>query len=517
MRKILLGGLILVVAFVGALFAVNLLLPGDNLTADRPTLKELPPLPPVSRTSQVIAPVAVALGAIRDRMEAAAPRDFSGTQENPLSDLLGKADIGYTIGRGPLAVTARSQALAIATTLDGTIRVQGKLSDATAKALGKLGGQLGGTLGNLLNRNLGPITSAIDQKANVQGNVTVTSKPALAPNWRIEPNLSAQVTIADGGLNVAGLKINVANEIRPFVDRTVNQQMDRLQAMLREDTTLETAARAEWDKMCRSIPLGAAGPEVPDLWLEMRPVRAYAAQPRIVDGWAILTVGMQAETRIVPAQTKPTCPFPAKLDLVPPMDQGRVAIALPIDIPFTELNRILAAQIKGMTFPEDPNAPIHVTVNDSSINASGDRLLISLRVRGVERRSWFGLGADAMVHVWGRPTLDRKEQVLSLTDIELAVESEAAFGLLGAAAKAARPQLQAALAENAVVDLKPLAENARKSIQAAIGDFTKQTPGVKADAQVTGLRLVGIEFDSNTLRVVAEADGSARAQVTRLP
>ena len=40
---------------------------------------------------------------------------------------------------------------------------------------------------------------------------------------------------------------------------------------------------------------------------------------------------------------------------------------------------------------------------------------------------------------------------------------------------------------------------------------------MKAEAQITALRLVGIEFDSNTLRVVAEADGTARAQVMRLP
>jgi len=517
MRKLLLGGLILILAAGGVLLAVGFLMPGDTLTSDRPALKELPPLPPATRTSQVIAPVSVSLDAIREKMESAAPLNLEGKQDNPLADILGQADISYTINRGPLAVTPQSQALAIATALDGTVRVQGKLSDAAAGALNQLSGQLGGSIGNLLKRNLGHVTGNIDQQANLRGNVTVTSKPALTANWRIEPNLAAQVAIANGGMNVGGLNIDLGKEVKPFIDRTVNQQMERLQAMLREDTTLENAVRAEWTKMCRSIWLGAAGPEAPDLWLEMRPVRAYAAQPRITKGWAVLTVGMQAESRVVPSETKPTCPFPKTLDIVPPMDQGRVAIALPIDIPFTELNRILSAQIKGMTFPDDPNAAIHVTVNDSTINASGDRLLISLKVRGIERRSWFGLGADAVVHVWGRPVLDRKAQTLSLADIELAVESEAAFGLLGAAAQAARPQLQQALAENAVVDLKPLAENARKSIQATISEFAGQTPGMKADAQVTALRLVGIEFDSKTLRVVAEADGTAQAQVTRLP
>ena len=49
-----------------------------------------------------------------------------------------------------------------------------------------------------------------------------------------------------------------------------------------------------------------------------------------------------------------------------------------------------------------------------------------------------------------------------------------------------------------------------------VAEFQKQADGVKAETAVTGLRLVDIEFDSRTLRVIAEADGTARAQITKL-
>ena len=143
-------------------------------------------------------------------------------------------------------------------------------------------------------------------------------------------------------------------------------------------------------------------------------------------------------------------------------------------------------------------------------------MLLSLRVKANENKSWFGLGAEATVHVWGRPVLDREHQMLRLTDVALDVESQAAFGVLGAAARAAVPYLEQALAENAVVDLVPLATNARKSIDAAISDFRKSTDGVRVDPAVTDLRLVGIEFDAKTLRVVAEIDGTVRVAVTKL-
>ena len=94
--------------------------------------------------------------------------------------------------------------------------------------------------------------------------------------------------------------------------------------------------------------------------------------------------------------------------------------------------------------------------------------------------------------------------------------SDAAFGVLGAAARAAIPYLQKALADNAVVDLKPFAANAQKSIETAIADFQAPVDGVEVEAAVTGLRLVGIDFDNTTLRVIAEADGTARALVRKI-
>src|SRR5207247_10867069 len=179
--------------------------------------------------------------------------------------------------------------------------------------------------------------------------------------------------------------------------RAVNDQVTALQARLRDDPFLEVAARREWAKMCRSISLGAAAAGMPNLWLELRPTRAFAGLP-LIDGTAVtLTIGVEAQTRIVPNETKPDCPFPAQLELVPQIDQGRVNIAVPIDVPFTEVNRLLEAQLKGKTFPQDKSGAFAVTVRSVTLAASGERLLISLGVRANEQKSWFGLGAEATV------------------------------------------------------------------------------------------------------------------------
>jgi hypothetical protein len=510
--KIAIGALIAVVSFGGAIAAMSWLSPGTG--GRRPALVEVPPLAPVARTSVIVTPAAIALTAIRDAMERAAPRDLTGKRDNPLTQLLSNAEIGWTVARGPLAVTGKPDALAVSTALTGAFRATGQIANQAGNLTGAIGNLLGGSraqgLGNLTEKTL-------DQRADIRGNVTVLSRPALLPGWRMEPNLAAQVSIADASLSILGLKLSVSNEVKPLLDRTVNEQVAALQARVRNDPFLELAARREWAKMCRSISLGATAPGMPDLWLELRPTRAFAGQPRISDSAITLTIGVQAQTRIVPNETKPDCPFPAQLELVPQMEQGLLNIGVPIDIPFTEVNRLLEAQLRGKTFPEDQSGAFAATVKTVKLAASGDRLLISLGVKANENKSWFGLGAEAVIHVWGRPVLDPARQVLRLNDVALDVESQAAFGLLGAAARAAVPYLEKSLAENAVVDLVPLTANARKSIEAAIADFRKSADGVSVDAAITDLRLVGIEFDAKTLRVIAEADGTVRVAVTALP
>jgi hypothetical protein len=513
-KTILIGIAVIAASFVVTLKVMDWVAPRG--TVRPPALVELPPLPPAPRTSVVMAPVAIALSAIRDAADRGAPRNFNGKADNPISQILQNADIGWTASRGAISATGAPDVLSLSTPLTGTLNVTGSLS---AKVTGALGDALGGLLGGNVAKQIGNVNiKQVNASAEIKGDVVITSRPKLAAAWRVEPNLTAQVNLGDTSLSVAGARVNVPAQVKPLIDKTVADQLAAVQARMRNDPTLEQNARAQWAKACRSIPLQGSGATagMPALWLELKPTRAIAAQPRVDASAVTLTLGIEAETRVTPVETKPNCPFPAVITIVPPTP-GRVSIAVPIDMPFTEINKIVGAQFAGKTFPEDGSGSVDVTVKRASVAASGDRLLISLLVNAKEKKSFFGFGGEANVHIWGRPMLDQAPQILRLTDIELAVESEAAFGLLGAAARAAVPHLQKALAEKAVVDLKPFASNARKKLAAAISDFQKNEDGVKVATEITSLRLAGIAFDSRTLRVIVETEGDINVNVTALP
>jgi hypothetical protein len=501
----------LAISFVVALKAMDYLSPRGAGPA--PVLVQLPPLPTAPRTSSIIAPITIPLTAIRDAAERGAPRSFAGKADNPVPQLLQNADINWTAARGPIAATGAADTLTLSAPLNGNLTVTGALS---SNVKDQLSNALGGLLGGNVAKQIGSINiKNINANAEIRGNVVTTARPQLTANWRIEPNLAAQVSLGDTSVSMAGAKVSVPAQVKPVIDKAVNDQMAAVQQRLRNDPAFEQNARREWAKICRSIPLqGAAA--LQGLFLELKPIRAVAAQPRIDASNVTLTLGVEAETRVTATQTKPDCPFPATLSIVP-AGPGKLNIGVPVDMPFTELNKIIEAQFAGKTFPEDGSGSVDVTVKKATVAASGDRLLISLLVNAREKKSWFGLGGEATVHIWGKPALDQTAQTLRLTDVELAVESEAAFGLLGSAARAAMPYLQQALAERATVDLKPFASNAQKKIAAVVADFQTNQEGIRVGAEITSLRLAGIAFDSKTLRVIAEADGVINVAVTALP
>jgi len=504
---------VVALSFLVALKAMDWLSPAG--TVPEAALTELPPLPPVARSSYVVASVVVALSAIRDGADRAAPRNFAGKANNPISQLLQNADIGWTAARGPVAVSGGQDALSLSTPLSGKLNVTGSLS---SKATGALGDAIAGLLGDKAAKQVGSVNiKSLNASAEIKGGVVFTARPKLAANWHLEPNLGAQVNLGDTSLSVAGARVNVPAQVKPMIDKTVDEQLNVLAERVRNDPILERTARLQWAKACRSVPLQSVGDaSSPTVWLELKPTRAIAAQPRIDSTAMTLVMGIEAETRITQAETRPDCPFPDKITIVPPTTGG-VSIAIPIDLPFTELNKIIETEIAGRTFPEDGSGPVSVTVKHASIQAAGDRLLISLLVRAKEKESFLGLGGEATVHIWGSPVLDQTRQTLRLANFQLAVESEAAFGLLGAAARAVLPRLQGAIAEKAIVDLKPFAGNAREKIAAAIADFQRGEQGVQVAADIKNLTLADIAFDSKTLRVIAAAEGTVNVNVTALP
>ncbi|MFN5457574.1 DUF4403 family protein, partial [Bradyrhizobium sp.] len=241
------------------------------------------------------------------------------------------------VSRGAIAATGAQDTLSLATPLSGRLNVTGSLS---AKTTGALGDAIGGLLGSDAAKQIGVNIKNLNATADIKGNVMIAMRPRLAASWYVEPNFAAQVNLGDTALTVAGARLNVPAQMKPIIDKNVNDQLGVLSERLRKDPTLRRNAQIQWERACRSVPLQGTAPGLPAVWLEIKPTRALAAQPVIDANAVTATIGIEAETRVTPAQTKPECPFPEKITIVPPT-AGGINVAVPIDVPFTELNKLV--------------------------------------------------------------------------------------------------------------------------------------------------------------------------------
>ncbi len=469
----------------------------------RPKIDPTPALKPDTHTSTIMIPVAIDLAEIRSALEAAAPRSFKGKRENPIAGPFGKSEIGWVIRRELLALAGQPEGMTVSAGLTGDILVGETLT--------------GSTNDDPISGLIGFIASAFEQRGKMRGQVKLDSRPTLQPNWRIDPKLSGQISIPDGGLTINGFPIEVSGDVKTAIDKAVAEQIEELGKQVGDDKTIETIARGQWDRICKSISLSAISRGNPDMYLQIKPVRAFAAHPVSGEKTATVTLGLEAEARVVATGAQPSCAFPATLEIVPPVDRGHFKIAAPIDLPFSDINAMLDRSLRGRTFPENADAWAQVTVQRARVIPSGDRLLVELIVKAREEATWFGFGARATVYVWVRPKLDTAEQKLRFADMTVDVRSRAAWGLFGAAARLALPYIQEELESNAVIDLKPYVASARSGIEAAVAAFDKQDDGVNASASVTDLRLTDVAFDGTVVRLTVEGEGAAKMEIVKLP
>ena len=308
-------------------------------------LKELPPLPPVTRSSFVVAPVVVALSAIRDARRSHDAAQFR--RQGRQSGGAGAAECRYRLDRRARPDrgdrrAGHAVAVDAADRHASTSRARCRRRRPARSAM-----RSRGLLGDDAAKQIGSVNiKALNANAEIKGNVVITSRPKLAAAWRLEPNLGAQVNLGDTNLSVAGARVNVPAQVKPVIDKTVGEQLNVVAERIRNDPIIERTARQEWAKACRSVPLQGPGAtsSLPLLWLELKPTRAIAAQP-LVDASAVtLTMGIEADTRITPTETRPDCPFPDKITIVPPT-AGGVSIAVPIDCLSPSSSKIVNAEI----------------------------------------------------------------------------------------------------------------------------------------------------------------------------
>ena len=107
-------------------------------------------------------------------------------------------------------------------------------------------------------------TRALDQRADIRGNVTVNARPALLPTWRIEPNLSGKSRSPTAASLSPGSSSTSPTKSSRCSTRRSTSRSAAWQRGCATTHRSKTRRASNGRQMCRSIPLGGGAPALPE-------------------------------------------------------------------------------------------------------------------------------------------------------------------------------------------------------------------------------------------------------------
>jgi len=379
---------------------------------------------PVSRSSSIMVPVSIALSAIRDVADRSSPYNSTARPTIRIADLQNAISAGRS--RGPIMATAPR------TCCRWPRRSPHAECDGLAVGeSNRRSAMLWGLLAQCRETNRQREHQESQRHAEIKGNVTITARPKIAANWH-RAEFGGAGHLGDTSLSVAGARVNVPAQVKPVIDKTVADQITALQARFR--TIHLRAQRAA--AMDKTLPLDSAADRkhhgVAAVAVAGDEAHRRTGGATAVDASAVLlTVGIEAETRITPAQTKPDWPVSHR-HRAGGGQPGHVIIAVRSTCLYEIQDRPGAICRKSLSGGRFGLGRRHR--ERASVAPSGDRLLISCSSTPGEEKLP-RLGGEANV-LSGAARARPGSATVRLANIELAIESEAAFRTIGAAARA---------------------------------------------------------------------------------
>ena len=488
----------------------------DPLRPPMPTSASPTRTPSPTTPSTLSIPVSVPIDTLDSHLESLIPHSFADSSTDEILDELDlSASARWNLRRSALGLSARDTALHAHLGFSGPVD---------------------------LAVDLGPV--GVNATVELRGRLLLSTQPQLQSDWRLTvPDLTLRAEYDEAtvpvtipitrhisvdfieripivedlpliGELVSGFREVVRTVTEPIEELTtvdvsvrgiVRDHMEPRIESLRRDIIddvaaapfLREAAATSWQRLCSTVALGSG------VWLQSKPVRAHAAQPRITDDAVLLQLGIDVHSRLLPEDREPTCPFPETLTLRSP-SPGRIEINLPAEIRYAILDDALTEFLVGQSYGDG----VLVSVHDiTHVGASGGSLVLGIAVT-VDTREWLRARAKGTVYILATPHLDLDSQTIRFLDVSMDAESR--NHLVHAVGEIGEPLLERAI-ERYTFELEPLRQRLLRQgndwiASLAMDEFT-------VSGEIQDIRLTRLEAGAETLRLQGTTTATASVEI----
>ena len=472
--------------------------------------------PSPTSPSTLSIPVSIPIETLDSHLEGLIPNSWADSSTEEILDELDlSASARWKLHRSALGLSARDAALHARPGFSGPVH---------------------------LSVDLGPV--GVNATVELRGRLLLSTQPQLQSDWQLTiPDLSLRAEYDEAtvpvtipltrhisvdfieripivkdlpliGELVSGFREVVRTVTKPIEELTtvdvsvrgiVRDYMEPSIENLRRDIIeevaaaplLREAAAASWKKLCSTVALGSG------VWLQLKPVRAYASQPRITDDTILLQLGIDAHTQLLLEDQQPTCPFPETLALRSP-GPNRIEINLPAQISYAILDDALTEFFAGQSFGD----AILVRVDDiTHVGPAEGSLVLGVAIT-VDTRKWFLSRAEGTLYFLVTPHLDVDSQTMHFLDVSMDAESR--NHLLHAVGEIGEPLLERAI-EQYTLELEPFRQRLLREGNEWIASLAME--GLTVSGEILDIRLTRLEAGANALQLQGTTTATASVEI----
>ena len=421
-------------------------------------------------------------------LEAAAPLTMKGERLDPIEGPFRDDKLRWNARRAPIRVSTASGKIEARTKLAGRVRINGRLAGVPVAA-----------------------------QADLNAQVAIRARPRLLQDWRLEPNLSAQVAVTRARVPIKRLgSVNVRRFLVQELEAKVAEFERRLNRDIGSNPFIEETATRAQARLCGVHPVDMGGQAG---WLRVRPEGWEAGQPRIEEGGLRVGLGLRArlDMQVGDKPPAPDCGLDASLQLVADLPEPALNLSAAARIGWDALSDYATRELAGREIAGGAGGQnLSITPKRVVLSPFGSGILVSVGFSG-KTGGWLGARLDGDIHLIARPVLDVEKEELRLEDVSLWVDSAQAISATGAIGALAGPFVEDLVARKAVLDLSGHAQTARLRLaaaQARLNEGHLAADGVALSGAIDriDLRDVVVSEAGLLLRVTAQGALSVEAQ-----
>jgi hypothetical protein len=436
---------------------------------------------PPAELSTIVIPIHVSLAPLLPQLESQVPKKLSKTDAWEL-DRLKQFGMKYRLVRDPIVLNVIGSGIHATTTvhfaLEGCRLTQKPFSHETM---------------------MWPCLSCGFGEPMRDAWISLSSHLDWDANWRIHSRTQAMpVDYSSNRCQVTFANIDITDwKIAPIVKEQLRLALKTIDANTPKVTNIRPAANQVWSALQSPVAIA------PRTWLVMEPAD-LSLGPITGSGLIISsTLTLRARTRVVVGEKPAVSSKPLPALRVSPAAVGGIRIPFDVELPYEEASRLMTENFGKRKYEGVAVDSIHIS------QAANDRVTIELMVdyRLSRIRHYNG-----PVYLEGTPVFDATTRMVSLEDLQYALESRRKNIFVRIADRFAHDTLRAQLAKSAHWPVAPQIDSIRNEIAAAM--TRSLAPGILMRGHVDAIELSGVAHDANGIVVHALATGSAEVEIS---